>query len=142
MNEAPRVFRAGREEGSRSGPEGMQRGGYRMKSAYVAAIVFLCCFSVPGFPGVAAGAEQGDARFPSKHLTFIVPLPAGGAPDLASRLICKEEEKFLGQPIVVLNKPGASFTVGIAAIASARPDGYTIGYAGHPGMFVAPLTEK
>lgn len=113
-----------------------------MKSAYFAAMALLCCFSVSGFARPAAGAEQGDARFPAKPLTFIVPLPAGGAPDLASRLICKEAEKFLGQPIVVVNKPGASFTVGIAAIASARPDGYTIGYAGHPGMFVAPLTEK
>jgi hypothetical protein len=58
------------------------------------------------------------------------------------RLICKEAEKSLGQPIVPLNKPGGSFSIAIAAIASSTPDGYTIGYAGHPGMFVVPLTEK
>jgi tripartite-type tricarboxylate transporter receptor subunit TctC len=69
-------------------------------------------------------------------------VPAGASSDLSFRLICKEAEKFLGQPIVTINKPGGSFTVGISAIASSKPDGYTIGYAGHPGMFVPPLTEK
>jgi len=87
-------------------------------------------------------AQQESSKYPSRPITFINPVAAGASSDLAYRMICKEAEKFLGQPIVVVNKPGASFTVGIAAIASAKPDGYTIGYAGHPGMFVAPLTEK
>ena len=58
------------------------------------------------------------------------------------RLISKEAEKFLGQSIIRVNKPGGSFSIAIAAIASSNPDGYTIGYAGHPGLFVVPLTEK
>lgn len=80
--------------------------------------------------------------FPSRPVTYINPSPAGTGSDLACRLICKEAEKFLGQPIVPLNKPGASHTIGIAAIASSKPDGYTIGYSGHPGMFVVVFTEK
>ncbi len=85
---------------------------------------------------------QSQDVFPSRPITYINPTPAGTSPDLACRLICKEAEKFLGQPIVTLNKPGASHTIGIAAIATSRPDGYTIGYTGHPGMFVIPLTGK
>ncbi len=101
--------------------------------------VCLAAFSLLPLP---TQAQQVEARYPSHPITFINPVPAGAASDLCFRMISKEAEKFLGQPIVVVNKTGGSFTVGIAAIASAKPDGYTIGYAGHPGMFVPPLTEK
>jgi tripartite-type tricarboxylate transporter receptor subunit TctC len=87
-------------------------------------------------------AQEDPAKFPSRPITFIVPVAAGGSTDLACRAISKEAEKFLAQPIVVVNKPGASFALGIAAIATAKPDGYTIGHAGHPGMYVGPLTQK
>ena len=91
-------------------------------------------------PGLAQQTEGG--RYPTKPITFIVPIPPGGSADASCRLISKEAEKFLGQPIVVVNKPGGSFAIAIATIASSKPDGYTIGYAGHPGMFVTPLTGK
>lgn len=89
--------------------------------------------------GLAQQTEGG--RYPTRPITFIVPIPPGGSADASCRLISKEAEKFLGQPIVVVNKPGGSFAIAIAAIASSKPDGYTIGYAGHPGMFVTPLTK-
>lgn len=112
-----------------------------MKRACLAVTMFIFCSFVPGLIIINyAAAQQADTRFPTKPITFIIPLPPGGAPDVASRLICKEAEKILGQPIVVINKPGGSFTVAIAAIAASKPDGYTIGYAGHPGLFVPPLT--
>jgi len=88
----------------------------------------------------AQGTEA--ARYPNRPITFIVPTPAGSEADLPCRLIAKEAEKFLGQPIVVVNKPGASMTIGIASIVVAKPDGYTIGHAGHPGTFFAPFMEK
>ena len=109
----------------------------KVELCILACIILTLAFSLTGF-----AQSQDTARYPSKPITYVIPLPAGGAPDLASRLICKEAEKFLGQPIVAVNKPGGSFSVGIAAIASAKPDGYTIGYTGHPGMFVSPLTDK
>jgi len=90
-------------------------------------------------PGLAQQTEGG--RYPTKPITFIVPIPPGGSADASCRLISREAEKFLGQPIVVVNKPGGSFAIAIATIASSKPDGYTIGYAGHPGMFVTPLTN-
>ena len=62
--------------------------------------------------------------------------------DLANRLIIQEAQKFLGQPIVAVNKPGGGFNIGTAAIATAKPDGYTIGCAGDPAVFAAPHMEK
>jgi tripartite-type tricarboxylate transporter receptor subunit TctC len=116
--------------------------GEHMRRAHVPAKHLLLCLLILSLLPFTAHAQQVDPKYPSRPITFINPVPAGASSDLALRLISKEAEKFLGQPIVVINKPGGSFTVGIAAIASAKPDGYTIGYAGHPGMFVPPLTEK
>lgn len=113
--------------------------GHAIRGCVPVLFLTFLMFTLP-FRLFAQQTEQ--ARYPTRPITFIVPVAAGATSDLAVRLISKEAERFLGQPIVVVNKPGASFTVGIAAIASAKPDGYTIGYTGHPGMFVAPLTEK
>ena len=72
-----------------------------------------------------AGLAQEDvSKFPSKPITHIVPVPPGGPTDLAVRLICKEAEKYLKQPIVIVNKPGGALTVGTAAIATARESHY------------------
>jgi tripartite-type tricarboxylate transporter receptor subunit TctC len=71
-----------------------------------------------------------------------MPFPAGNSSDLAVRFISKEAEKFLGQPITVVNKPGASGTIGAAALATAKPDGYTIGHLGSSGLFIVPYMEN
>jgi len=103
----------------------------------------VCLMLVMLVFAVSADGQGTDAaKYPSRPITFIVPTPAGSEADLPCRLIAKEAEKFLGQPIVVINKPGASMTIGIASIVVAKPDGYTIGHAGHPGIFFAPFMEK
>lgn len=105
---------------------------------FAASVSFaVLFFATPGF----AQRTEFD-KYPSRPVTFIMPTPAGSEGDMACRLIAKEAERFLGQPIVVTNKPGASQSIGIAAITVARPDGYTIGHAGHPGIFFAPFIEK
>jgi len=91
----------------------------------------------------AAYAQPAEvAKYPTRAVTFIDPITPGGPTDLAIRLIAKEAEKFLGQPVVVVNKTGGAGSIGIAAIAAAKPDGYTIGYAAHSGMYLIPLIEK
>lgn len=67
------------------------------------------------------------AAFPEKPLTFICPWPAGGTADQTMRALCAAAGKELGQSIVVENKVGASGMIGLKALASAKPDGYTIG---------------
>lgn len=92
-------------------------------------------------PGL--GYSQEDiAKYPSRPINFIIALPPGAGLDLACRLICKGAEKYLGQPIVPINKPGGTFAIGTAAIFSSKPDGYTIGCAGYPAMFVVSQIEK
>ncbi len=75
---------------------------------------------------VTAGLAQAQA-FPAHPITMIVPWAPGGSTDQTGRALAKAAQETLGQPIVVVNKPGASTTIGMAELAKAKPDGYTIG---------------
>ena len=86
--------------------------------------IFLILFIITPF---AHGLVLGQSDFPNKPVTIIVPMGVGGSADLTSRLIGKVAEKHLGQPMVVVNKTGGGGTVGTAALAAAKPDGYTLG---------------
>lgn len=65
--------------------------------------------------------------FPSHPITFICPWTPGGTADASMRAICQVASRVLGQSIVVENRAGAAGMIGAKYIASARPDGYTIG---------------
>lgn len=64
--------------------------------------------------------------YPSKPINLIVPFPPGGQADLSARPIAAAMSHILGQPVVVINRPGAAGAIGHRAVASAEPDGYTI----------------
>ena len=66
-------------------------------------------------------------EWPSRPITFICPWPAGGTADQSMRALCAVAGRVLGQSIAVENKAGASGMIGTKAMASAKPDGYTIG---------------
>ncbi|MGV3573302.1 MAG: tripartite tricarboxylate transporter substrate binding protein [Ramlibacter sp.] len=83
-----------------------------------------------GALALAATALPAAAQnYPSRPIQLIVPWGAGGGTDATARIIASLMEKDLGQPINVVNRTGGSGVVGHAAIASAPPDGYTIGLA-------------
>jgi tripartite-type tricarboxylate transporter receptor subunit TctC len=67
------------------------------------------------------------AQYPNRPITLVVPWGAGGGTDAVARFIASLMEKDLGQPVNVVNRTGGSGVVGHSAIASAAPDGYTIG---------------
>jgi tripartite-type tricarboxylate transporter receptor subunit TctC len=67
------------------------------------------------------------AAFPERPITFICPWPAGGTADQTMRALCLAAARPLGQTIVVENRAGASGMLGLKALATAKPDGYTIG---------------
>lgn len=73
--------------------------------------------------GIAGASAQ---TFPSKPVTIVVPLAAGGAVDTMVRSMIESMRASLGQPILVENIGGAGGTTGIARVARAAPDGYTI----------------
>jgi tripartite-type tricarboxylate transporter receptor subunit TctC len=72
---------------------------------------------------LAFGAQ---AQYPTRPITMIVPFPPGGVADIVGRPLAASMEKTLGQPVVVVNRPGAGGAVGMTAAARSDPDGYTI----------------
>jgi tripartite-type tricarboxylate transporter receptor subunit TctC len=75
---------------------------------------------------VTAGPALAQEAFPSRPITMIVPFPPGGVADITGRPTAAALEKALRQPVAVTNRPGAGGAVGNAAVANAKPDGYTI----------------
>jgi tripartite-type tricarboxylate transporter receptor subunit TctC len=82
-----------------------------------------------GTLGVFSALSAAAQNYPVRPITLIVPWGAGGGTDATARIIGSLMEKDLGQPVNVVNRTGGSGVVGHAAIASAQPDGYTIGLA-------------
>jgi tripartite-type tricarboxylate transporter receptor subunit TctC len=74
-----------------------------------------------------AGGVMAQDWKPNRPITMIVPWGAGGGTDATARILASIMEKDLGQPVNVVNRTGGSGVVGHSAIASAAPDGYTIG---------------
>jgi tripartite-type tricarboxylate transporter receptor subunit TctC len=75
-----------------------------------------------GFPSIRA---QG--AWPNRPVTIICPWGAGGGTDATARIVAAVLEKELKQPFNVVNRTGGSGVVGHSAIATAAPDGYTLG---------------
>jgi tripartite-type tricarboxylate transporter receptor subunit TctC len=69
---------------------------------------------------------MAQTAYPTKPVTLIVPVAAGGPTDTVSRLVAEGMSKHLGQTVLVENVTGAGGTVGMARVASSPPDGYTI----------------
>ncbi|MBI2319733.1 MAG: hypothetical protein HYU75_22730 [Betaproteobacteria bacterium] len=111
--------------------------GTRLSNGTMAVAAFALILN-PLFAGSVL-AQEDIAKYPTRAISFISPFPAGTSSDLASRLIAKEAEKFLDKPVLVMNRPGGATTIGAAAVAAAKPDGYTIGYIAPSSLFVAPF---
>ncbi|GAB1576601.1 tripartite tricarboxylate transporter substrate binding protein [Bordetella petrii] len=77
---------------------------------------------------MASAGATALADYPDRPVRLIVPYSAGGAADTQARLIAKHLAERLGQQIIVENRPGASGTIGAAAVARAPADGYTLLY--------------
>jgi tripartite-type tricarboxylate transporter receptor subunit TctC len=82
---------------------------------------------VPLLLTLVLAACGGGGAYPNRPITMIVPWAAGGGTDSVARIIAGLMERDLGKPINVVNRTGGSGVVGHQAIASAAPDGYTIG---------------
>jgi tripartite-type tricarboxylate transporter receptor subunit TctC len=75
----------------------------------------------------AIGAARGEAAFPSRPITMVVPLPAGGTADLLCRFAADKAGGILGQQVIVENRAGgAGGRVGTESVLRAAPDGYTL----------------
>src|SRR5579871_5846272 len=84
----------------------------------------LAAFIFAGLTGVNNGARAAD--YPTRPIQLIVPYAAGGATDTVARLLQEGMQKQLGQPLLVINRPGGNTIVGTQSVAHATPDGYSM----------------
>jgi tripartite-type tricarboxylate transporter receptor subunit TctC len=85
---------------------------------------------------------SAEERFPAHPVHLIVPAPAGGSLDIGIRIIEPRLSAFLGAPIVIVNRSGASGAVAMAAVASAPADGYTLAATSTSTLTVISLTQN
>ena len=75
---------------------------------------------------LALGAGAAFAQYPSRPIKLIVPIPAGGAPDIAARVVGQKLSELLGAPVVVDNHAGSNGNIAGDMVAKAPADGYTL----------------
>jgi tripartite-type tricarboxylate transporter receptor subunit TctC len=89
-----------------------------------------------------SAAPAGAQTYPTKTVTIVVPLAAGTGMDTVARLYAEKLQTALGRPVVVENKPGAALALGASAIATAAPDGHTIGVLTSGPLAIGPALYK
>lgn len=86
--------------------------------AWIFSCTMLCLAS--------ASIQAQDAAYPSRRIQYILPSPAGGPNDFVARLFAERLGKSMGQPIIVENRPGGSWTIGTEYVTRQPADGYTL----------------
>lgn len=109
------------------------------KAIHGIAIVLIAALLV--WKAVDLSKGNADGNFPNKPIHLVVPYNAGGGTDSFVRLLGKSiaDHGYLPQPLVVLNQPGGSGTIGSRYVKDARPDGYRI-LCHHESIITAKLS--
>lgn len=94
--------------------------------------------AVMAMTGICLAQRAYAQGYPSHTIRFVVPSAAGGGPDTVARLLATVLTDQLKQQVIVDNRPGGAFTIGIKAVAGADPDGYTIGYGSVGPLAISP----
>jgi len=83
----------------------------------------------------------GQDAYPSKPITMVVPFPPGGVAEIVGRPLATVMEKSLHQPVILINRPGAGGAVGMASVAKAPGDGYTL-LMGLSSISIFPVSDR
>jgi len=89
-----------------------------------------------------AGAAHSAQGYPERPVRMIVPYSAGGATDIVMRIVAQRLPEFLGQQVVVDNRPGAGGLIGTDTVAKSSPDGYTLLATSTPHVILPHLHKK
>ncbi len=84
------------------------------------------CLLAAAILSFALATPSSAQDWPTRPIRVVVPLTAGAATDIMARVVFEQLSAQLGQPAIIENRPGAGNTLGMAAVAQAEPDGYTI----------------
>src|SRR5215212_1360105 len=87
-------------------------------------------------------AEAQAQAYPSKPIRFVIPFGAGSATDALARIVGQELEQSLGQPVIVVQKPGADGALAAGEVKRAAPDGYTFLFGTNSPLAVVPNMQK
>ncbi len=90
---------------------------------------------------LVAGPVQAQS-YPNRSIRLIVPFPAGGAADIAARIVTQALSEALGQSMIIDNRGGADGAIAGDAVRTAAPDGYTLLFGTTTGMNAAPILRK
>jgi tripartite-type tricarboxylate transporter receptor subunit TctC len=99
-----------------------------MRFSFLLLFAFLFHFSF----AFGQNTPKADDQYPSRPIQVIVPYGAGGGTDINARLVAEFWKKSLGQPIAIVNRPGAAGALGYREIAHAEKDGYNLGFLSYP----------
>jgi tripartite-type tricarboxylate transporter receptor subunit TctC len=100
-------------------------------------------FALAAALALAASQALAQGAYPSKPITFVIPFAAGGDSDLSGRNVGQHASKYLNnQPIVPVNRTGASGVIGAMAVRNAAPDGYTLLVARIATHAIVPALES
>jgi tripartite-type tricarboxylate transporter receptor subunit TctC len=105
-----------------------------MKRWVILSVVLL---GLVAWVGPARSAEE----FPSKPVTLVLPVGAGGSHDLTARALASVAPQYLGQPLLITLKPGGGGAIGSDFVAKAKPDGYTLLFGGPGWSSTLPAVE-
>lgn len=117
----------------------------KRKNLFVIVLALALIFTLAACDSGNAGqgAADGDPLdgYPAKNLEVIVAYKAGGGTDVGARLLAADAEEAFGKPIIIVNREGSDGELGYYALASAKPDGYTVGFINLP-TFVSLTLER
>lgn len=121
-----------------------------MKKCKLVIMVLVLCFmslSLVGCGGTGSTDTEGSTEepkidYPTKPVQLIVSYSAGAATDTQARILVKYVQKYLGQPIAVVNMAGAGGQVGWNHFAGVDPDGYTLAVYNLPHIIAQPLVGE
>lgn len=94
------------------------------------------------FAASAWAQSPTPSAFPSKPVRFILGFQTGGVSDIIGRVVAQKWSEFLGQPVIVENRPGAGGSVATDLIAKSTPDGYVVGLTSPSQLAIAPNLIK
>ncbi len=104
--------------------------------AFIFTLLMVCSF----FSGAVLTTAQAGT-YPDRSINLIIPGTPGSIIDITGRIVAEEMTKILGQKVVPMDKPGASFTLGTDFVVRSKPDGYTLSYTNSSGLVSARVAK-